>query len=320
VKPRQNLQIFRRVLLAENVRCRNTTTRSAADQPIPQVSDKLYHGKQDSQRASHTPLHLPNNVVMHIAQQTRHVTVGTTDTQKDPRIACCRVRREPHHGNANDCSTGIPNDDDTTLAVVVGQPGRGEHPHGRNDVRWEGENLGKRDGVAHVVAEDYGKEAAWVQSATFIGKAGCCVRESSEYLQTEGICHYIVEEVQPSELPDLEVPQMAQDQRHSQLVNNSIASVSLDAIDHNRGFGLGQEGLSRDDVRLRCLIREVDNEHVAHKSQDASDSAFDGKDPLPAIEACFAGIGQPEPEAWDNARDSSWGRRSRGASRSRRSS
>lgn len=124
----ENLRVLREVVLAEDICRRNATTRSTPNQ----------------QRTRHTPLHLPDNIVVHIAQQAGHIAVRARDPQKHARIPRIRVAQPPHHHDPHNCNTAIQYNNRAPHPEPIRHPRSPKHPHRRHHIRRETQDLRHR--------------------------------------------------------------------------------------------------------------------------------------------------------------------------------
>lgn len=183
-------RILRRISLSEDIRSDNPTDRSAAN----------------DERTSDRPLTLPDDVVVHVAQNRRNVRVTLADTEEHARVPRARTRAdETHHGDADDRRGSVQDQHHASLAVAVSEPGGGQHPRCGSDVGREGEDLGHGGAVAHVAAKDDRQEEA------------------------EGVGDDVVEEVQPGPLPEFPVAEVVQDFVQVEGVDDGVAAVAVDA-------------------------------------------------------------------------------------------
>ena len=240
-----HLRILRRILLSENVRRGNSSASTPTNQ----------------QCTSDTPLHLPNDVVVHVAQQARHIRVRSRHTQEHARIPSPRFVNIGHHAHADDGPAAIEDDDQAALTIPICNPRSGEHPCRGEYVRRERHDLAHCDRIAHIVAEDDGEEVA------------------------PRVRNDVVQEIQPRELPDLPVAQVPCNGRPGQLVDHRIAAVALDPSEHN-GSLWDREKRSTGNWMWVCrLVWEVDNGDEAEYAEQHGNGALDGENPLPAVEA-----------------------------------
>lgn len=218
-------RILWRISLSKDVRSDDPANRSAAN----------------DERASNRPLTLPNDIVMHVAQDGRDVRIAPADTEEDASVPRARARAdETHHGDADDCRGSVQDQHQASLAVAVCEPGGGQHPRRCSDVGREGEDLRHGGAVAHVAAQDDGEEEA------------------------EGVGDNVVEEVQPGPLPEFPVAEVVQDFVQVEGVDHGVATVAVNAgFDDGCFFG-GEKWAAGGELGLRAAVGKVDDEDVAH--------------------------------------------------------
>lgn len=96
--------------------------------------------------------------------------------------------------------------------------------------------------------------------------------------------YHVVQEVQPSEFPQLPIAEVVEDESPGEFVHDGVATIALDAIDDDACLMLGQKRVPSDDIGPCGFVRKVHDGNEAHDTQDHSDDTLNGENPLPAVE------------------------------------
>ena len=226
----------RLVLLTEDQTASNTTDTAEPD-----------HGG-----AAKGTLPLAAEVVGLVGHDSGDVAVGAGGDEEDTKVADSVVRVPSHDGEADKGENHVNDDDGTTEAVPVAEPGRSEHHDTSKGVGRSDKALRRGDAESHVEVEEDGQ------------RVGKTVGHGGAVEEDERVA------------PDLPVGAAAEELAHVEGLDLGVATVPGDAGDDPVTLALPEEG-----PVLAFRVGEVDEEPVAGDTDHAGDGTFNGEDPAP---------------------------------------